>query len=270
MGIDDLVQSGHLLVGLDFDGTLAPIAPTAERAQILPEAAWALEMLRRMPRTEVAILSGRDLPDLASKIPNHEDFWLAGSHGRSVRRPGEGVRASGFDDRLLAYRDLEMLPGIRKEIKEFSVAYHWRGRTGGEPTGWVEQRKASAKRDGLEVLEGRMVLEILLPGEGKETALMRIFEETGATAVFFAGDDRTDLESIRIANERGLGLFVYSAERSALAPEGIETLDGPDELAQWLGKLAFQRICHLRQEDPDGLIPLGDPAVLGGPSDPPR
>lgn len=255
MDLEQLSVSPRLLVGLDFDGTLAPIAPTAEKAQILTQSAWALEMLRRIPDTTIAILSGRDLSDLSKKIPNADSYWLGGSHGRTLRAPGGSLSSAQFDERLVPYRDLPLLPGIRREIKEFSVAYHWRGRTGGEPTGWVNLRKETALQDGLEVLEGRMVLEVMLPGEGKESALARVARECDATAIVFAGDDRTDLEAIRFANERGLGIFVYSAERCDLAPDGAVTKDGPEEFAEWLGKLAFQRCSNFETIPCNGQNP---------------
>jgi trehalose 6-phosphate phosphatase len=256
MELEILSGSPRLLVALDFDGTLAPIVPMADRAQILEESAWALEMLRRIPGTTIAILSGRDLSDLSNRIPNAEGYWLGGSHGRTLRPPGGTLVNTEFDERLAPYRDLELLPGIRREVKEFSVTYHWRGRTGGEPTGWVNLRKEAALRDGLEVMEGRMVLEILIPGKGKESALAQVAKECEATAIVFAGDDRTDLEAIHFANDRGMGVFVYSAERCAMAPDGITTLDGPEEFAKWLGKLAFQRCSILESTNIRGQNPV--------------
>jgi trehalose-phosphatase len=248
MEYDELASSRRLLVGLDFDGTLAPIAPTAERARILPESAAALDALGNIPGTTIAILSGRDLSDLVEKIPDSDRFWLGGSHGRTLRAPGASWIASSFDSRLESYRDRPMLPGIRREIKEFSVAFHWRGRTGGEPTGWVKQCREDAISDGLEVLEGRMVLEILIPGCGKESALATVAANCDATAIFFAGDDKTDLEAIQFSNDRGQGIFVISAERSWMAPEGITTLEGPEELAEWLQRLANLRRSILHEQ----------------------
>lgn len=241
MDLDTLAGADHLLVALDFDGTLAPIAPTAERAQILSSASQALERLSALPGTTIAILSGRDLADLSGKVPGSDRYWLGGSHGRTLIPPGGRVADVELDPRLVPYRDLVLLPGIRRELKEFSVAFHWRGRTGGEPKGWLETLRDRARRDGLEIMDGRMVLEVLVPGVGKEDALARVAKAVGSDAVVFAGDDRTDLEAIRYAQAHGRGIFVLSGERSWMAPEGIDTLDGPDELAQWLGELADHR-----------------------------
>lgn len=251
MLLDELAQAERLLVGLDFDGTLAPIAPTADRARILSGSAKALDLLAELPGTTVAVLSGRDLSDLSGKVPGSGRFWLGGSHGRTLIPPGADPLEVDPDPRLEPYRNMPLLPGMRREVKDFSVAFHWRGRTGGEPTGWVKMRREQALKDGLEVMDGRMVLEVLLPGVGKDDALGKVAGACEATAVFFAGDDRTDLEAIRLAQEKGIGIFVYSAERSWMAPEGIQTLDGPEELSAWLLALAEKRAQARIAQEPE-------------------
>ena len=54
----------HLLVASDFDGTLAPLVDDPARARALPAAEAALVSLATLPRTEVALLSGRSLASL--------------------------------------------------------------------------------------------------------------------------------------------------------------------------------------------------------------
>lgn len=236
-----VAQAERLLVALDFDGTLAPIVSRPENAVIDPKAAEALEALARLPETVLAVLSGRDLQDLHARIPGHEAMWLAGSHGRLLQRPGAPIPTVDDDPRLVAFRDVPMLRGIRRECKDFSVAFHWRGRKEGEPVGWLRNVREQAERAGLEVLDGRQVLEILVPGTGKEVALERIARECGATRMFFSGDDRTDLEALVVAHDHGLGVFVHSSERAWMAPRGLPQARGPHELARLLKRLAEER-----------------------------
>ena len=54
----------HLLVASDFDGTLAPLVDDPARARALPAAEAALVSLATLPRTAVALLSGRSLASL--------------------------------------------------------------------------------------------------------------------------------------------------------------------------------------------------------------
>lgn len=239
--VDFLARSRRLLVALDFDGTLSPIAPRAEMAEILPRSAEAIARLVELPETVVAVVTGRDARDVRSRMPGASKIWIAGSHGRTILPPGADPAEPDPDPRLVPFRILPPLGGVRREIKACSVAFHWRGRGEGEPTGWLSDLRSKAESVGLEVLEGRMVLEILVPGPGKEGALARLLERTESTEVLFAGDDRTDLEAIRLARSRGLGIFVVSAERSWMAPEGVPSARGPEELAEWLHRLADLR-----------------------------
>lgn len=245
IGLQRLVRAERLLVALDFDGTLASIVPRPESAVIDPLAAEALADLARLPETVLAVLSGRDLQDLHARIPSHETMWLAGSHGRLLQRPAGPLPTVADDPRLVAFRDLPLLRGIRRECKDFSVAFHWRGRKEGEPVGWLRDVRETAEHAGLQILDGRQVLEVLVPGTGKEVALERISRECGATRLLFAGDDRTDLEALVFAQDHGLGVFVYSSERAWMAPSGVPQVPGPQELALLLKRLAAERAAWL-------------------------
>src|SRR5580658_1893191 len=58
----------HLLLGLDFDGTLAPIVSHPEGA-VMPEPTRSiLRRLAARPDMTVAIVSGRAMPDLARRM----------------------------------------------------------------------------------------------------------------------------------------------------------------------------------------------------------
>ena len=67
--LDALARAPALLVAADFDGTLAPIVPQPWMARADPAAVRALRALAELPRTHVAIISGRSLADLAAQLP---------------------------------------------------------------------------------------------------------------------------------------------------------------------------------------------------------
>ena len=77
----ELARTPRLLVALDFDGTLAPEVDDPNRARALPEAREAVLRLLGMPRTRVALVSGRSLASLehVSQLP--DNALLIGSHG---------------------------------------------------------------------------------------------------------------------------------------------------------------------------------------------
>src|SRR5262245_13729019 len=80
-----------VLVGTDFDGTLARIVPQPEASAALPAALDALRRLAALERTHVAVISGRSRADLAARSRLEEPVRLIGSHGCEDQ---EGIRLS--------------------------------------------------------------------------------------------------------------------------------------------------------------------------------
>lgn len=238
-----IAETPRLLVALDFDGTLAPIVPQPERAAPLPEAVLALKRLAALRDTDLAIISGRDVADLKSRLgTSTSGLWLSGSHGRVILGPDEPLQEVPSDPRLAVIQEVPLLPGVRRENKDYSVSFHWRGRSQGVPLGWLEGIRRRAQEDGLVVMDGRQVLEVMIPGGGgKDAALRRIFERTGASAVLYAGDDTTDREAILLAADRGQGIFLSSGESIWNPPPSVLVLDGPHSLVGWLNHLAQRR-----------------------------
>ena len=77
----DIARVPQLLIGCDYDGTLAPLVDDPAAAGPLPEAVAAVRALAALPQTVVAVISGRALRDLAtlSRLPS--EVHLVGSHG---------------------------------------------------------------------------------------------------------------------------------------------------------------------------------------------
>lgn len=236
-----VARAERLLVALDFDGTLSPIVPRPEMACAHPGAVAALSRLATLPGVHLAVVSGRDVDDLRRLLADFPPVWMAGSHGRVLVAPGADLPEVVRDPRLDVFLACPCPMGVRRESKSFSVAFHWRGRKEGEPTGWLRDLERDALAVGLDVMGGRKVFEIMLPGAGKEHALERLRDTTGASAIVYAGDDRTDLEAILLAQSCGLGIFVRSGERSWDPPANVLVLDGPEDLVRWLERLAGLR-----------------------------
>lgn len=68
---------------MDFDGTLAPLAPHPSLAEIDPESDAALKNLVSNPNTYVAIISGRSAEDAREKV-KLENVTFAGNHGLEI------------------------------------------------------------------------------------------------------------------------------------------------------------------------------------------
>ena len=217
----DLATTERLLVALDFDGTLAPLADEPMSVRALPAAGDAVLALAALPDTWVALVSGRTLHDLRV-IAEHADdspLLLAGSHGAEYWMPGEGERASVDDEGALAHRDalraraevlVDPLPGAWIEPKTFGFAVHTRlsdAASASEAYAAVD-RLVAAEAPHWRRRTGHNIVEYSFRDEGKDTAVRTLRELTAATAVLFAGDDVTDEDALTSLEPSDLGVLV--------------------------------------------------------------
>ncbi len=197
------------LVALDFDGTLAPISPHPDDARPLPGVHELLRDVRATGAT-VAIVSGRSVASLlrVSGFDALPGIVIYGMHG--VERWENGrLRAPQVPAGI---RELRLsLPGIVQrttrddavwiEDKELSLVVHTR--LTADPDRLIELLRAPVTEAtvaaGLEVRPGKEVLEIVLRGTDKGTALRELIG-TETAAVLYAGDDVGDLPAVREVN----------------------------------------------------------------------
>ncbi len=73
---------------LDYDGTLAEIAPTPKDATLRPEVRRLLRELGRMPHLHLGFVSGRALKDLKQQVSVPGAAYV-GSHGMEFYADGK-------------------------------------------------------------------------------------------------------------------------------------------------------------------------------------
>lgn len=236
-----------LLVALDVDGTLAPIADDPAAARVPEATRVLLERLEAAEGVHVALITGRDAASLES-LAGALRVWRAVSHGRVVLSPGEPAEvtepppeAKGRLDAMREWAEREAVPrGARVEEKDGAVAVHVRELAQRDPAGaeaLLEQARAEAEQRGLHARLGRAVCEAEVEPGDKATALQKLLDATGAAGVAYAGDDLTDFPAIRLATSRGgIGIFIVSGERQPPA-EATDTLPGPEHLPPLLEAL---------------------------------
>jgi len=235
----------------DFDGTLAPIAPTPAEAHILPQSR---EALRRLALAEggrllVGILSGRPLAELAEKLPL-PGALLAGNHGLEIATPAgtfihpQARLARPELDRLKTELEpeLDRFPGAWIEDKGFGLAVHYR-----QLAPDLRDALASAVMDSVRgfslshLTRGRCVWELRPAIDwNKGKALGHMLEVAVApphTLTMYFGDDTTDEDAFRAVNERG-GLSVLVRE-DQVESCSAHRLASPAEVADFLSQLAL-------------------------------
>ncbi len=242
-----LAGRGRMLLMLDYDGTLAPIVSDPAAARPLPEARDALVAIAaRRDRIELAVISGRNLDELARLLGLARGIHLVGVHGLESADP-EGRReiAPGLEAALAQLEQVrrwlhERVPavaGLALEDKRLAVALHYRNADPARARPIVDEfeRFVAREAEHLGVKHGKMVVEAAPRGADKGAAVMRLANRAGAdtTPVYF-GDDLTDEDAFRALGRRGVTVIVGGTGESAAAYR----VASPADVAAILRRLA--------------------------------
>ncbi|HSJ24180.1 MAG TPA: trehalose-phosphatase [Longimicrobiales bacterium] len=219
---EDRARHGILLLGLDFDGTLAPIVPRPEDAALPAETRALLEALADRPDTHVALISGRGLADLRGRVGLAGVFY-AGNHGLEIEGPGvhrvhpEAVAATGrLAETAGRLRErFGAVPGVIVEDKGLTLSVHYRlVEDPAEGAGIARQVRALCEAvPDLRVTDGKKVVEIRPDVEwhkGRALSFLSasLLEGHANAPVVFIGDDRTDEDAFRVVGDGGCAVVV--------------------------------------------------------------
>ncbi|MBT0653433.1 trehalose-phosphatase [Geomobilimonas luticola] len=201
----------------DFDGTLSPLVPDRERAQLHPECKRLLEALASLPHQRVAVLSSRSLEDLISRVPI-EGVYLGGGSGIEWYFPdGRHIMSDGnWAERLSRTRgsllhDLDsiaVIPGVELEDKKWSVALHTRNATLQAKEQLYSRIISWRPPHPVRIFSGPEVLEIqLFPEVDKAFGVRMLCQilnlDLSSGTVVYAGDDENDAVAMRWVIHRG-------------------------------------------------------------------
>jgi trehalose 6-phosphate phosphatase len=208
----EISGASHFLLGLDFDGTLAPIVADPATA-CMPDATRAVfDRLASLVSVTVAVISGRAAEDLRTRVGLN--VILAGNHGLEIIEGDtrwshpEAVNWQPVVRKIcgeLASRAAG-IPGALVEDKGLTASFHYRNVASADLPLISEIASAviAPYGDRFFLRNGKKVFEILpRTGWDKGSAVLRIIErlrETlplgeprcGEIAVCYIGDDTTD------------------------------------------------------------------------------
>ncbi|MDR9456949.1 MAG: trehalose-phosphatase [Salegentibacter sp.] len=209
-----------ITIFLDYDGTLTPIISDPDAAELPDDNRKIIAELSNI--TPVAIISGRDLKDLKSKI-EIDTVIYAGSHGFDISGPDglEMVHESekevtpALDEAEKRLKEqLKDIRGAKIERKKFAIAVHYRN---------VEQKDVQEVKDAVHKEADRQ--DILKTGSGKKVlelkpnidwnkgyALDWLTEKLGWDKEkylrIYLGDDITDEDGFEALRKDGVGVLV--------------------------------------------------------------
>ncbi len=241
------------VVGLDFDGTLAPIVDDPESAHIHPDAPGVLLELTEVVRA-VAVVTGRPARKVLALGGLDEVGRAIGESGRELFVFGQYgfERWSSAERRVVSPRPPQGLSGFLRDLpralreadaadayvedKGLAIAVHTRRLD--DPSAAFDRLEPRlrelADRHSMVLEPGRQVIEARSPGSDKGAVVRTLAEETEARGFLFAGDDLGDVEAFEAVaqlREEGLAtLLVCSAsdEEGALVERSDVVVHGPE------------------------------------------
>jgi trehalose 6-phosphate phosphatase len=247
-------RAGALL--FDIDGTLAPIAPTPADADVPRPIRAALAKLASRVGL-LALITGREVGDGRDLVPLRNAIYI-GNHGLQALYPtGEitiarealpyvpAVETAARRARALT----EQLPDLFIEDKRLSVVLHYRQVADAHTAlAFIEHAVAGpARKDGLDVMTGKMAIEIRPPVPvTKGTAVGGLLRGGSYEAALFAGDDLTDITALKAlrlwtgagGDRVGLGVAVAGDETpSKVLFEADVHVAGVEGMAELIARL---------------------------------
>lgn len=226
------IAGKYIMLFLDYDGTLAPIAGRPEDAHIPNKAKEALERLSRVRDCKLSVISGRGLEDI-KKMVGIRDIAYSGNHGLEIEGPKIKFKHTiparyrgilrNIEARLK--ERLSSVEGVFVENKGFSLALHFR-LAKEEAVSFIkdvfrEATTAYLLKNNIKVRPGKKVLEVRPPTEwdkGKIVLWLLARQEAnlGDAKVLpiYVGDDLTDEDAFEALKKRGLTIFVGTPRQS--------------------------------------------------------
>jgi trehalose-phosphatase len=232
-------RSKQVVIFLDFDGTLAQIAPTPDRARLEDVTRDILRRLARHRHVSVVVISGRRRAELQSCVglPGLRYLGLYGWETNGNRNMPFKVRLDLVGMLLDLHADLQDRSGVRIEPKGNSFSVHLLGAnaaTKRQVRLQVHKRLTPVRRT-LKVMENLRDMEVapVLIGD-KGVAVRKVLAERGkrrALPVYF-GDDLSD-EPAFAAAQKGISILVGTRR----ATRAKYFLRGPAEVTAALSKM---------------------------------
>lgn len=244
--VQQLSAGRHLLLLLDFDGTLCEFHPDPGAVWLPDRRRDLLLALHARPSATLGIVSGRRLDDVRKRTRLPETAFYAGLHGLEIEGGGgrfvhPHVEVTQELVRQIAARlsrDVIGFNGVFIEDKGLSLVVHYRdadSKVGERMPELVEaQARPHLDAGSLKMMRGACMVELLPNIQwNKGSAVEWIRDRATAVhpdlSVVYVGDDVTDEDAFRVV--RGHGLAIAASGR----PRGADlAVDGPPDVEELL------------------------------------
>jgi trehalose-phosphatase len=241
-----------LFLFLDFDGTLAPIADTPQKARLPRSTGDLLRKLAQKPGCRVAIVSGRALNDIQKQV-GLKNIIYAGNHGWEMEGPGlrfkvrltkQAVRTLQSVFRRLE-QDFASTRGILIEDKGSTVSFHYRLADPVQVPSIKRMFRALIRpfveNGEVRVNPGKMVYEINPPlvwDKGKAVRYILSWYQAENALPFYIGDDVNDERAFRELRKTGITVRVGKKSGTA-ARYWVRDIDGVTKLLKAIDQMKW-------------------------------
>ena len=222
-----LAERSHLLLCLDYDGTLSEIVAEPSLAFPVPGIReTVLRLAAVSSRLTVAIVTGRSIAEARRLLGLNRGLVFSGLHGLEAARPdGAGAvapAALACKPELDRVRDwlacnVPSQQGFRIEDKGFALGLHYRAAEPSIARMLVEDfaQFVTANAPGLKLMRLKMLLEAIPRAASKAHAVAALRDlVTTPHATAFIGDDVTDEDAFAALGPGDLGILVGPARPS--------------------------------------------------------
>lgn len=253
LGLLAQFAGSNVLLGFDFDGTLAPIVSQPSKAVLRSST-------RRLLRSVAAlypcvVISGRTVADVTRRIGGLGVLEVVGNHGVEPWASTHDLMEQVDRWRPILEKKLAPLRGVKLENKRLSVAIHYRAAR--------EKKKArsailrAARTLGrVRVIGGKQVVNLLPEGAPhKGTALERARATHGCDTAIFVGDDETDEDVFTLDQPGRLVTIRVGSKSSSAAAYCLKNQREIDDL--------LEELLRLRKNGPATARPESSGAPAG-------
>jgi trehalose 6-phosphate phosphatase len=231
----------RVILGFDFDGTLAPIV--ADRDGACMRERTRLLFAQVCDRYPCAVISGRSRSDVLARLGGAAVRHVIGNHGLEP-----GAALGEFEQEIAQARGpleakLATASGIDIEDKRYSLAIHYRkARRKNEARAAITDAVRSLPVP-MRVVGGKMVVNIVperAPNKGDALLRLRALEK--ANTAFYIGDDVTDEDVFTLSQPGRLFTVRVGESRTSAASYFLRDQREMDTL--------LARLVALRAEEP--------------------
>ncbi len=247
--LQKIKDAEHIMLLLDYDGTLADFAPTPDDVFPDPDLIALIQKLSNHPQISLAIISGRRLAHIEKLVPL-PGIWLAGSYGLELRTPsGKHLQRDNYEElrpqlELLKPGWAELISGEKGfylEDKGWSLALHARFAEDSLTTKILWKARSLAEKtcsnEKFQLLDGHKFLEIAPQKANKANTVTYLLQKPtqNSTLPIYLGDDDKDERAFPVVRAfNGLAGCVCNPRRSTQANF---VLASPQETRAWLVSL---------------------------------